>query len=359
MATASSSCEAFDPVLEDVEPPFVFAYEQDPSPRTPDPEECSDAGSILTTSTRLQVIEIDEGEMPTPEVPILLVGESANEASSPKHNVASSTPEATETTNSSQPSAPLPGSDSPVSDTPDSQATLLATPTSGVEVMNFPSSIRPPVSKTTHDSSTSIRPTCSLNLVCYRSSCRKAQVVVTYRDKFKTQEEYDKAVKENPKLLTTDEDFLRELRKRYRNELCSFWRRHLSLKTLKRLRLLSYTETTRPTHVPLDELTMQEVFYAYQHPAYFHGQTHWVEWVFRLRRTPVRHALEFVEGWNGTRIAVLGLIPCVASTMVGVLWSAMGGDVQTSFTVAGFILTVTTVLLALLAVISGIDSRFG
>jgi hypothetical protein len=77
---------------------------------------------------------------------------------------------------------------------------------------------------------------------------------------------------------------------------------------------------------------------------------------------------------DGTRIAVLGSLPCIASTLVGVVWSARGGDVQTAFTVAGFILTVATgefrcvsgvalvlmmslVLLALLAVISGIDSR--
>lgn len=92
----------------------------------------------------------------------------------------------------------------------------------------------------------------------------------------------------------------------------------------------------------MDEFTMQEVLYAYQHPGDFSSETDWIEWVFRLRQRDKRHALEFVEGWNGTRIAVVGAMPCVASTLVGVVWSARGGDVQSAFTVAGFMLTVAT-----------------
>ena len=87
---------------------------------------------------------------------------------------------------------------------------------------------------------------------------------------------------------------------------------------------------------------MQEVLYAYNHPSEFGTGTDWIEWVFRLRQPDKRHALEFVEDWNGTRIAIVGTIPCFASTLVGVIWSARGGDIQTAFTVAGFILTTTT-----------------
>lgn len=105
---------------------------------------------------------------------------------------------------------------------------------------------------------------------------------------------------------------------------------------------MQYTSDTRPTPVPFDEMTIQEVLYAYNHPSEFGPETDWIEWVFRLRQPEKRHALEFVEGWKGTRIAILGIIPCVASTLVGVIWSSQGGDVQTAFTVAGFILTVAT-----------------
>ena len=87
---------------------------------------------------------------------------------------------------------------------------------------------------------------------------------------------------------------------------------------------------------------MQEVLYAYNHPSDFGSETDWIEWVFRLRQPDKRHALEFVEGWNGTRIAVVGSIPCILSTLVGVVWGVRGGDAQTAFTVAGFILTTAT-----------------
>ncbi|CAG5158431.1 uncharacterized protein ALTATR162_LOCUS5076 [Alternaria atra] len=201
------------------------------------------------------------------------------------------------------------------------------------------------------------KPTCSLNLVCYSRGCVVSQIQVTMPTKFETKEDYDKTMARYPKIITSDEGLFKALRDRYQNKMCGFWRRCFSLKTLKCLRLLSYTLDTRPSAVPFDEMTMQEVLYAYNHPSEFGPETDWVEWIFRLRQPDKRHALEFVEGWNRTRIAILGVIPCIASTLVGVIWSSRGGDVQTAFTVAAFILTLATVLLALLAVISGIDSK--
>jgi len=64
--------------------------------------------------------------------------------------------------------------------------------------------------------------------------------------------------------------------------------------------------------------------------------------VFQLRQKDRRHALEFVEGWSGFRIGIVGSIPWVVATVVGVTWVAKGGDAQTAFTVAAFILTVGT-----------------
>ena len=65
--------------------------------------------------------------------------------------------------------------------------------------------------------------------------------------------------------------------------------------------------------------------------------------MFRLQRSDRRHALAFVlafvEGWNTTRIAISGSVPWLASSLVGIIWTAAGGDAQTAFTVASFILT--------------------
>ncbi|ORY16435.1 hypothetical protein BCR34DRAFT_557220 [Clohesyomyces aquaticus] len=194
--------------------------------------------------------------------------------------------------------------------------------------------------------------TCSLNLVCYNNGCRVSQIRV-HRWKH-----HDPQVRR----ITTDEEFFRELRVRWRRDMAGWWRCTFSLKTLKRLRLLSYADNTRPVPVPMDEFTMAEVLHAFQHPELFSSAptTDWINWVFRLRRpSGRRHAIEFVEGWDAQRIAIVSSIPCVLSTLVGVVWTVSKGDAQTAFTVAGFVLGLSTVMLALLAVVSGIDSGSG
>lgn len=203
------------------------------------------------------------------------------------------------------------------------------------------------------------KPICSLNLICYRpgsQGCVLRQVRVIARERFDDEKEYDKAVGDDPHIIKTDQEFFEEMRREYNEHMCSFWRRHFSLKTLRHIRLLSYTPTTRPEIVPLDDFTLQEVFHAYNNPATVATMDSWITWVFRLRQRDRRHALEFVEGWSGARIAMIGSVPWVAATVVGVAWTVRGGDAQTAFTVAGFILTVGTALLALLAIVSKIES---
>lgn len=55
-----------------------------------------------------------------------------------------------------------------------------------------------------------------------------------------------------------------------------------------------------------------------------------------------RHALEFVDGWDTTRIAIAGTVPLQSSCLVGIIWTAMRRDVKTAFTVASFILTLSS-----------------
>lgn len=203
------------------------------------------------------------------------------------------------------------------------------------------------------------RPTCSLNLVCYRGGaqgCVLYQVYTILESRFPDPNDFKKMISKDASMICSDEQFFRELNRAYRSEMCGFWRRYLSLKTLRGLKLLAYSPVTRPTVVPLDDFVLQEMFYAYRHPNSVKTKTSWIEWVFRLRDRNKRHALEFVEGWNSTRVIIAATVPWLISCLVGVVWTAMGKDAQTAFTVAGFILTSGTVILALLAVISGIES---
>ncbi|KAK7192338.1 hypothetical protein PSPO01_01910 [Paraphaeosphaeria sporulosa] len=159
--------------------------------------------------------------------------------------------------------------------------------------------------------------------------------------KFDDEAKYKQAIASDPSLITDDTIFFEQLHRHYLKELTTFWRTHFSLKSLTGLRLLEYSPGARPIIVPLDEFVLQELFYAYRHPqqATSSGQTNWIEWVFRLRQQNKRHALEFVEGWNTTRIVIAGAIPWLISCLVGIVWTAKGGDAQTAFTVASFILS--------------------
>ncbi|KAK1831853.1 hypothetical protein QBC39DRAFT_350311 [Podospora conica] len=212
------------------------------------------------------------------------------------------------------------------------------------------------------------KPTCSLNLVCYRSGangCDLQQIHCVLRSSFPDEAKFHAAVKANPQLIHADDQFFREIQRLYKTQMCGFFRRYFSLKSLKAFRILAYTPTTRPVVVPLDDFILQEMMYAYRHPnrlgrlssASSHSTDDWIRWVFRLRRRDRRHALEFVEGWNTTRIAVSGTAPWLSSCLLGVVWTVMsGGDAQTAFTVASFLLTSSSVILALLAIISSIES---
>ena len=80
------------------------------------------------------------------------------------------------------------------------------------------------------------------------------------------------------------------------------------------------------------------MIYAYRNPSRLPDNDDWIKWGFRLRRQDRRHAVEFVEGWNTTRIAIAGTIPWLSSCLVRVIWTATGSDAQTAFTVASFIL---------------------
>ncbi|CAO2656555.1 Nn.00g053580.m01.CDS01 [Neocucurbitaria sp. VM-36] len=218
-------------------------------------------------------------------------------------------------------------------------------------------SIQPPTKiLVTPTTDTFTKPTCSLNLICYRpgsQGCVRRQMQVARKSHVQPQE---KVPQQNAGLITSDEQFFLALSREYNQHICGFWRGLVSLKTLRQIRLLSYTGASRPEIVPLDEFTLQEIFHAYKHPSSITTDEAWIDWVFRLRQQDRRHALEFVEGWSGFRIALIGSVPWIAATIMGIVWVSRGGDAQTAFTVAGFILTVGNSLLALLAIVSKIET---
>jgi hypothetical protein len=97
------------------------------------------------------------------------------------------------------------------------------------------------------------KPTCTLNLVCYRSGskgCELHQIQTAKRSRFKTEAEFQRMVEEATDLIVTDEQFFRALRKVYLAKMCGFWRRVFFLKTLRGIRLLSVSTCTTGLSLP-------------------------------------------------------------------------------------------------------------
>jgi hypothetical protein len=91
--------------------------------------------------------------------------------------------------------------------------------------------------------------TCSLNLMCYRpgsQGCirRQIQVISLSRWAVSSDDGYDRFWQEKPDLIRNDQEFFHALHREYEQHICGFWRRYLSLKTLRQIRLLSVRSVT-------------------------------------------------------------------------------------------------------------------
>jgi hypothetical protein len=140
------------------------------------------------------------------------------------------------------PTSEAPGLAPPVTNKP--MSTPLAS-MSAEAVADRPQADKPATSTakeiTSHGAYDILRPTCSLNLVCYRGGsegCILRQVQTALASRFSSEEAFQTTIKKNPQLIASDEAFFCELRRLYW-DMSGFWRRYLSLKTLRGLRILA------------------------------------------------------------------------------------------------------------------------
>ena len=90
--------------------------------------------------------------------------------------------------------------------------------------------------------------------------------------------------------------------------------------------------------------------HAYHHPEEIRTKTLWVHWFEDFDNNDERtNGLEFVEGLWADKLAVFAIIATVAMIAVSIIWAALGGVLQTVFTVMSFVLTLVAALIALAA----------
>lgn len=95
------------------------------------------------------------------------------------------------------------------------------------------------ISNTHYDTN---KPTCSLNLVCYRSGakgCDLQQMQCALSTLFPSKDAFEAAISVNKELVYLDDQFFTKMRRLYRFKMCGFFRRWCSLKTLRAFKVLA------------------------------------------------------------------------------------------------------------------------
>ena len=80
--------------------------------------------------------------------------------------------------------------------------------------------------------------------------------------------------------------------------------------------------------------------HAYHHPNKIRPDHEWVDFFVQLRSDPSKtYGLEFVEGLWAEKLALIALIISIGIVVGSIIWVVEGGDLQTVYTVMGFVLT--------------------
>ena len=81
--------------------------------------------------------------------------------------------------------------------------------------------------------------------------------------------------------------------------------------------------------------------HAYHHPDRLRPEHEWVDWFvdFKAQDRGKTVGLEFQQGLWAEKLGLIAVLITVAIIVVSIVWSLKGGDLQTVFTVMGFVLT--------------------
>ncbi|KAH9895257.1 hypothetical protein C8Q73DRAFT_825911 [Cubamyces lactineus] len=160
-----------------------------------------------------------------------------------------------------------------------------------------------------------------------------------------------------------DEDLLKELGRSY-DRLRTVWRKWFSLRSVRsitmvyvksRLTMLQadhtcvYPKRIGPAGVsPSKNMRLR---YFLHHPEQMKGRHEFMQVL--TARTDL--GIEFVEGWQLTRITIAILLPVIASLLLGILYSIFAEDVSDAFTIAGYMTSAYSVCLVLLGLLNFVE----
>lgn len=121
------------------------------------------------------------------------------------------------------------------------------------------------------------------------------------------------------------------------------WRRLLYFKKIKLIAPISYTANGVPIQVSEKDFPDKHSYmHAFHHPDHIRTVHEWVDFFTDFRmHVPAEKAigLEFMEGLWAEKLALVAILITIAIVVVSIVWSVKGGQLQTVFTVMGFVLS--------------------
>lgn len=94
---------------------------------------------------------------------------------------------------------------------------------------------------------------------------------------------------------------------------------------------------------PKDYPDAKQFLHAYHHPDQVRPDHHWVDWFVAFNEGDQRTSgLEFVEGIWAEKLAFVAVLASLAIIAACIVWCALGGNLQTVFTVMSFVLGLVT-----------------
>lgn len=142
-----------------------------------------------------------------------------------------------------------------------------------------------------------------------------------------------------------------DIRDIYRFQLRNPWLRWLSFRHVTSIVPIAYTPNDTPVRTdPKDFPEAKQLRHAYHHPESIKTQHMWVDYLTEFDAGDKRmNGLEFREGLWANKLGIVALLASTGIIVACIVWSVLGGNLQTVFTVMGFVLSFVAAEVALIA----------
>lgn len=154
----------------------------------------------------------------------------------------------------------------------------------------------------------------------------------------------------NPR-KTTDRELWENIRDTYRYKLRNPWVRLLSFRHVTSIVPIAYSPNGSPMRTDPENFPEARLLrHAYHHPEEITTQHLWVDYLSNFDANDKRqNGLEFREGLWPQKLGFVAIGLSTGIIVASIVWCALGGNLQTVFTVMGFVLTFVAAEIALVA----------